>query len=378
MPRKDQQKTMPSGEHIRGAMTVAYLECFAEQGGPAERVPLVKTPFVIGRAESVDHTVYSSKVSKEHAAIDRIGDRYLITDLVSTNGTFVNGRRTVEAFLRDGDIIQIAHKEFGFRQPQVRPDIGSSLQAIEQTQLFRSDCLDSVMRGTQLLREMIESESVETQFQPIVDLKTKKVMGYEALTRGKHPKLSESPTVLLRLAEQCDMLTEVSQLFRRLAIHASKRLSKHRRVFLNVHAREISDQSFLAAIEGLQREVSSHHPVVFEIAEGSIADLETMATIKRALDERGFELAYDDFGIGQSRLLELTDVPPNYLKLDISLTQGMQSNQARRDMVSAVLRVVAALGTRVIAEGIESADVAEMCRDIGCHLGQGFYFGRPS
>ena len=96
---------MPAGENVRGAMTAPYLESFAERGGPAERVPLVRTPFVIGRSATVDHTVYSSKVSKEHAVIDRFGDRYLVTDLVSTNGTFVNGRRTVEAFLRDGDII---------------------------------------------------------------------------------------------------------------------------------------------------------------------------------------------------------------------------------------------------------------------------------
>jgi EAL domain-containing protein (putative c-di-GMP-specific phosphodiesterase class I) len=368
---------MPASEEIRGTMTVPYLECFAERGGPAERVPLAKTPFVIGRAESVDHTVYSSKVSKEHAVIDRIGDRYLITDLVSTNGTFVNGRRTVETFLQDGDIIQIAHKEFGFRQPHVRSNPGNS-SAVEQTQLFSSDCLDSVMRGTQLLQEMIEHESVETQYQPIVDLTTKEVIGYEALSRGRHPKLSESPTVLLRLAEQCDLLTEVSQLFRRLAIRSSRNLRPHSRVFLNVHAREVSNQSFLAALDGLEREVSGDHPVVFEIAEGSIADLATMASIKQALAERGFGLAYDDFGIGQSRLLELTDVPPHYLKLDISLTQGMQSNRPRREMMGAVLRVVGSLGTRVIAEGIESADVADMCREIGCHLGQGFYFGRPA
>jgi EAL domain-containing protein (putative c-di-GMP-specific phosphodiesterase class I) len=103
-----------------------------------------------------------------------------------------------------------------------------------------------------------------------------------------------------------------------------------------------------------------------------------MASMKQALTERGFGLAYDDFGIGQSRLLELTDVPPDYLKLDISLTQGMQSNRPRLEMVSAVLRVVAALGTRVIAEGIECAEVAGMCRDIGCHLGQGFFFGHPA
>jgi EAL domain-containing protein (putative c-di-GMP-specific phosphodiesterase class I) len=369
---------MPAGENVRGAMTAPYLESFAERGGPAERVPLVRTPFVIGRSATVDHTVYSSKVSKEHAVIDRLGDRYLVTDLVSTNGTFVNGRRTVEAFLRDGDIIQIAHKEFCFRQPDSPVSAAGMPSLVEQTQLFPSDCLDSVMRGTQLLREMIEEEAVETLYQPIVDLATQEVVGYEALSRGRHPRLSESPTVLLRLAEQCDMVADVSGLFRRLALRSTSALRPQTKVFLNVHAREISSQSFLDGLAGLHRDVSADHPVVFEIAEGCMADLPLMATIKRAVADCGFELAYDDFGIGQSRLLELTDVPPDYLKLDIALTQGMQSDQPRRDMVSAVLRVVAALGTRVIAEGIECAEVAETCREIGCHLGQGYYFGRPA
>jgi EAL domain-containing protein (putative c-di-GMP-specific phosphodiesterase class I) len=234
------------------------------------------------------------------------------------------------------------------------------------------------MRGTQLLREMIEEELVATLYQPIVDLTTGEFVGYEALSRGKHPKLSESPTVLLRMAEQCDLLVEVSQLFRRLAIRSSSRLPAHSRLFLNVHAREVADQSFLATLDSLQRDVSADYPIVFEIAEECIADLQTMATIKQALAERGFGLAYDDFGIGQSRLLELTDVPPDYLKLDISLTQGMQSNRPRLEMMGAVLRVVADLGTRVIAEGIECDDVAKMCREIGCHLGQGFLFGYPA
>ena len=76
--------------------------------------------------------------------------------------------------------------------------------------------------------------------------------------------------------------------------------------------------------------------------------------------------------------MELTDVPPDFLKLDIALIKGIDANKPRQEIVSAVLRVVSPLGTRVIAEGIETAAVADMCRDLGCHLGQGFYFGRPA
>lgn len=358
-------------------VTMPYLECFAERGGPPERVPLLRMPFVIGRSESVDHIVYSGKVSKEHATIDRIGDRYIITDLVSTNGTFVNGQRTVETFLQDGDIIQIAHKEFCFRQPLSVAAPASKPPLVEQTQFFAFDGLDSVMRGTQLLEELIADEAIETLYQPIVDLATGGVIGYEALTRGRHPKLSESPTALLRLAEQCEMVVAVSELFRRVAVRSACRLDERARIFVNVHAREVVEPRLLDGLAALRREACSQR-IVLEIAEGSMTDVRMMTSIKDAIGAMGFQLAYDDFGIGQSRLLELTDVPPDYLKLDIAFTQSMTVNHARREMLSAVLRVVGSLGTRVIAEGIECQDVAEMCRAIGCHLGQGYYFGRPA
>src|SRR5437764_2219556 len=133
---------MRGRQNLRATMSVPYLECFAGRGGPPERVSLLRMPFVIGRSDTVDHTVYSSKVSKEHATIDRIGDRYIITDLVSTNGTFVNGRRAVETFLRDGDIIQVAHKEFCFRHPDGVKPRQSLPGLVEQTKLVPSDSLD--------------------------------------------------------------------------------------------------------------------------------------------------------------------------------------------------------------------------------------------
>src|SRR5262245_21188706 len=84
--------------------TLPYLERYPEQGGPAERIVLGKLPLTLGRAETVDHVIYSAPVSKEHAAIIQIGHRYFVRDLQSTNGTFVNGQRVDEQVLEDGDI----------------------------------------------------------------------------------------------------------------------------------------------------------------------------------------------------------------------------------------------------------------------------------
>src|SRR4051794_38847533 len=91
-----------------------YLEHFPEQGGPARRVDITKSPFLIGRSRSADLTIYSHKVSKEHAVIAQESEQYLIRDLNSTNGTFVNGKHIDEVPLVDGDIIHVAHWEFCF------------------------------------------------------------------------------------------------------------------------------------------------------------------------------------------------------------------------------------------------------------------------
>lgn len=355
--------------------TVPYLEHYPEQGGLSERVPLTKVPFVIGRSKTVDHTVYSNKVSKEHAAIVKIGQRYAVRDLGSTNGTFVNGRRTTEQFLSDGDIIHVAHKEFCFRY---QPSTIMSHENVEQTQAATTGLPESIIRGTRLLREMISTEAIEITYQPILDLENRKIIGYEALGRGNHPGLSKSPGVLLRLAEQCDLVVELSQLFRRLAVKYAENLPRDTKVFLNVHARELGNSSFFESLVEARRIAPEGHPIVIEIAESAVTDVSAMGKIKDALLDVNFEFAYDDFGAGQARLLELTDIPPDYLKLDMGLIQGIESAKPRQDLVQALLRVVGALGIQVIAEGIESEEVAHVCLQLGCHLGQGFLFGRPT
>ena len=188
--------------------TASYLERFPEPGGPAERIPLVTLPFTIGRAETADHTIYSNKVSKEHAAIVVIGGRVAVRDLDSTNGTFVNGRRVGEQILADGDIIHVAHVEFCFRQQPAAPrrDRGRrGGRPIAAHVMVPAESPDSMIRGTRLIRDLIATEAVDIVFQPIVDLQSRRVVAYEALGRGAHPELTPSPAPLFRLAEQCGL-----------------------------------------------------------------------------------------------------------------------------------------------------------------------------
>jgi EAL domain-containing protein (putative c-di-GMP-specific phosphodiesterase class I) len=95
-----------------------------------------------------------------------------------------------------------------------------------------------------------------------------------------------------------------------------------------------------------------------------------------ALDIR---LAYDDFGAGQARLLELAEVPPDYLKFDMDLTRGIAvSTFAKQHMLGSLAQVANDLGVATVVEGVETAEERDACLQLGFELGQGFLFGRPS
>ena len=360
-------------------LPAAYLERFTEAGGPAERIPLATLPFTIGRSENADYTVYSGKVSKEHATLEISDGRYVVRDLDSTNGTFVNGTRASTQVLEDGDIVHVAHVEFCFRYslPVAMAPSDDQERVIETTQFMVADTPHSLIRGTELLRELIDKQQVDILYQPIVDLRTRAATAFEALARGTHPNLSANPATLLALAEQCDLVVELSRLFARRAVVNSTRLPRGAKVFVNMHPQELSHPDLVDALSELAAKASGRQ-VVLEIAEASVTDVSAMGKNKETFNSLGLQFAYDDFGAGQARLIELTDIPPDYLKFDKGMIEGIEAAAPRQEMVGALLRVVRRLGVRVVAEGVETELVASICQRLGCDLGQGYLFGRPA
>jgi EAL domain-containing protein (putative c-di-GMP-specific phosphodiesterase class I) len=96
------------------------------------------------------------------------------------------------------------------------------------------------------------------------------------------------------------------------------------------------------------------------------------------LDDLDMRLAYDDFGAGQARLIELVEVPPHVLKFDLSLTQQIDKAPAQRQhMLASLVHMVSDLGIQPLAEGMETASEAATCVQLGFELNQGFYYGQP-
>ena len=127
----------------------------------------------------------------------------------------------------------------------------------------------------------------------------------------------------------------------------------------------------LAELQGTERQL------VLEIHEDAVADLPTWRNLRARVHAMGMQIAYDDFGAGQARYLELADSPPEFLKLDMKLIRDIHLNRSRQHLVQALTRASINLGVQVIAEGVESAEEEDVCRSLGCHFGQGYYFARP-
>ena len=130
------------------------------------------------------------------------------------------------------------------------------------------------------------------------------------------------------------------------------------------------------------RELRADFPdlsVVLEIHESGVTSTRYLAKLRDTLNELGMQLAYDDFGAGQARLMELVEVPPDVLKFDIKLIQGLPTASPQRlTTVGSLVQLVRELGVVPLAEGVETEEEAAVCRELGFDLAQGFLYGRPA
>lgn len=355
---------------------VACLEYKGEDDKPM-RIVLERMPFVIGRSSAASFVIHSTKVSKEHAEIVRRRSAYVVRDLGSRNGTFVNGERLTEARrLAPGDVIHVAHKTFSF-QVSTRGAEGSSEDATVMGTALGHDDIATVRDLLRVLGERL----VTAAFQPIVSLDGGRLMGFESLGRMSLDGSTLGIWDMLRVADEHGRSVELSRLLREVAIDEAAVLrgtADPVRLFLNVHPSEMKDDFLVDALAWVPEHLGPGFVPVVEVHEGTITDLRAIARLRAELSERGLELAYDDFGAGQSRLMELAEVPPDFIKFDMSLIRGIDGSPGRQELVRALSKVMRDLGIRVLAEGIETEDERAMCLELGCELGQGYLLSRPA
>ena len=146
---------------------------------------------------------------------------------------------------------------------------------------------------------------------------------------------------------------------------------------INAHPKETFSDTFLASLERL-RKTSPELSIVVEIHESAVTDIAKLRQFADRLRLLGIRFAYDDFGAGQARLLELADVPAHYVKFDMALIRGLhKASERKRQVVRDLVQMVLATGSVPLAEGVEDEEEAKICVAMGFKLIQGYLTGRP-
>jgi EAL domain-containing protein (putative c-di-GMP-specific phosphodiesterase class I)/GGDEF domain-containing protein len=223
------------------------------------------------------------------------------------------------------------------------------------------------------LRNSLRERGVYVDYHPIVYADTEEIFGYEALARGVMRAL-RSPEVMFEVAEEADLIWELSRLCRSRALEGlESHLKPGESLFINVDPHDFSDPLF--------GEENVPHPerVVLEITERTaIKDYPKFRERLKGLREKGYRFAVDDAGSGYAGLGSIANLEPDFIKLDISLITGIDTNFIKQNLVETLVNFANDHGAKVIAEGVERAEEFMTVRKLGVHLVQGFFLHKPA
>jgi EAL domain-containing protein (putative c-di-GMP-specific phosphodiesterase class I) len=344
-----------------------FLEGHVDDGQRRWRVPITTQPFLVGRRPGLGLTLISDAVSGLHARLYQADGGWRVQDLNSTNGTFLNRRRVRDAVVQEGDVLHFADLEFRIGREDVEDSATSG--ATLTVPLADLDLPRRFAETGQHLMRLLRQGLVTLHFQPIIGLRDGAVLGHEALGRGRLPELPAEPSDLFLVASSLGVEVQLSRLFRNKLRDFKDAGPKLGMVFLNTHPSELEDAETVESLGRLQEDVAPI-PITLEVHERFAASSPAfVAGLRKQLRE---------MGIGQSRLVELTDSPPDYLKFDISLIRGIdQAPSSRQRVLASLVSAASDLGVGTIAEGVETAAEAATCAAIGFSHAQGFHFRRP-
>jgi len=236
------------------------------------------------------------------------------------------------------------------------------------------------------LRDALARDALSLAYQPIIDLATSRVTGFEALARWNDPELGHiSPGEFIPVAEESGLVVPLG----RWALHEAMRelsrwdekLGARAPIKINVNVSPIQmtrDDMTATISSALESSNVDGARLMVELTESAIVgDPDNCRHLLQALKESNVSIAMDDFGTGYSNMASLQTLPIDVLKIDRSFVSDMLVDQDKMAIIRAVLSLSEALNMDATAEGIEDADVAEALREMGCAYGQGYYFAKP-
>ena len=232
------------------------------------------------------------------------------------------------------------------------------------------------------LRQALDDQSLSVHYQPVVDLRTGRIDGVEALLRWQHPTLgSVPPPTFVRAAEEAGLIGRLGHFVldraHSDACELSAKLGRQLSLGVNLSGQQLRDRAVLDQVRELRRD--AHSPrLVLEITESVLVDDDGRPLeILHSLRELGVSLAIDDFGTGYSSIGYLRRLPVDVLKMDRSFLDGIETERKAGALVEAIMAIGRTLDLQVVAEGIETPGQLAELRRVGCGHGQGYLLSRP-
>ncbi len=330
-----------------------------------------KFPFSVGRGANKSLSLDSPDVSRLHSEFTLENGQIILQDRSSTNGVFVNHKQISGPYtVKHGDVIHFANMEYRI----IAEDIAAE-EECDKTLVGISTLSRAMPKGLRELQELLDKSMTTSEMQPIVNSSDHSIFGYEILGRGCHPLLPQSPFPLFQIAESINREVELSELFMMRGVEIAISTNMNKPFFINTHPREMEDLARLIVNLKHLQELETPPLLVLEIHEEAVTNTKAIIELRKELDPLNIKLAYDDFGAGQTRLLQLTDAPPDYLKFDMAFFKDIENASPMRiRMIEVLLKISQDSGITTLAEGIDSLEKVNICKDLGFDLLQGFYF----
>lgn len=232
-----------------------------------------------------------------------------------------------------------------------------------------------------LLERGLRDRSIGVGYQPKVDLDNELIVGAEALIRWQPEGEGYiNPQELVLTAEANDMINDLTLIVMDVALRdarAALKVNPDFKLAINMSAKSLSDTDFLfdmMTLLGQHRFPGKN--LTLELTETAKLDDARIAGQIKALQQRNISLSVDDFGTGHSNLEYLEKLPSNELKIDKRFVQGMASSEESKAIVRATIAIAHSLGKVVVAEGVETEEIADELRDMQCDHGQGYLFAK--
>jgi diguanylate cyclase (GGDEF)-like protein len=319
------------------------------------------------QAERVAHRLINSL-----RAPTKIGEHLVRTGFSIGLATSATCTASGIGMLRAADLAMYAAKTSGKGRLEV-------FQPSHHTAHVERDAVRGELAGA------LDAEQLELHYQPIVDVSTQQIVGFEALLRWRHPERGLiSPLEFIPLAEETGLIVPIGrwvlqEATRQAAAWQNRSPLGRLRMSVNVSVRQFQHPDLIGDVaEALQRSGLNPSLLTVEITESLFAqDIEETVRKIRLLKDLGVKLALDDFGTGYSSLSYLRRFPIDTLKIDKSFIDGVTTSAEGHAVVAAITQLGQTLHMEVVAEGLETLEQVEALDALDCPLGQGYHFSRP-